>query len=192
MFRPCILFLVLGVMSVAQASNLPKNFVDSTTLPGFHAAVQAAGGKVMFPNAVLKKSAIYLAGEQNHQGGYTLYLNYTEDCGVAAYCNLGHLTVQAATGPLTLYRNQAKELMTQKIILQNGILATYTQGYAMADYWPPHLDWISQGMLYRLTYRDAGQRDLVWMANHMQPFNLSVQSANQKSSALSPVRVSQT
>ncbi len=166
-----IKYLVLGLcaMNVAHA-NLPAHFVDASTLPGFNTAVQAAGGKVMFPSAVLKQSDIYVSGEVLPKGGYTIYLNYTADCGVAAYCNLGRLEVQPATGPLVMYQNRTHQIMTKMLALQDKTPAAYTQGYAMADYWPPHLDWISQGMLYSLIYSNAHKNDLVWMANHMQMF----------------------
>ena len=179
-----VLFLMMGLGGGVAHANLPKDYVDSSSLPGFSAAVQAAGSNVIFPSAVLKKSNIYVVGESAPKGAYTLYLNYTSDCGVAAYCNLAHFNAVPANGALPIYRNSDNQVMTRAITLQNGTKATYTKGYAMADYWPPHIDWISQGTQYSLSYSNAKKSDLLWMVNHMRSF--SSKTANLGSGAPAP------
>ena len=184
-----LVFIVGLGLGVAQAA-IPRGYVDSSALPGFGAAVNAAGSSVIFPSAVLKKSAIFAEGEAASKGGYTIYLNATADCGVAAYCNLAHFNASPASGALPIYRNSHHQVMTRFITLKNGTKATYTQGYAMADYWPPHIDWMSQGMLYSLTYSSASKSDLLWMVNHMRSF--SSKNGDHGSGAPAPVPVSQT
>ncbi len=179
MMKKIIFFAVAvsGVIEAHAAGHLPPNYVVSTSLPGFAAAIQTAAtgsaGSVLFPSAILKKSNIYMSAESTAHGTYTLYLNYTANCGVAAYCNLGHFDVKPSSGPLTIYRNSTGRVMTHAVTLANGQKAAYTEGYAMADYWPPHLDWIAQGKLYSLTYSNAKKQDLLWMANHLTVFSSS-------------------
>ncbi len=177
-----ILLLLIISLGVAYA-GLPLVLVDPSTLSGFNAAIKTAEQQVkvpvIFPVAVPAAPAgavYYVNADYNATGDYSydIYIDTTPTCHGVHYCNV--LTLNASTfGSPSVYKNMQHQVMTTTVVLNNGIQANYTQGFAMGDYFNPNIAWLQNGLFYSITWQgvtdpDQTRKAMTWMANNMQSF----------------------
>lgn len=131
-----------------------KGFPEATTFIQTKITIPA-----LFPTIVpTKKQSGYFAYVELPAKNifYILYIDHSAECKGAHYCNAGFIMAQKG--------HVSKTPTTQPISLAHQITGYYTPGYAMADYHPPQLQWIYQGVLYTLAW-DTSRATLIQMAN---------------------------
>ncbi len=173
-----LLVLMIGMISGVEAENTPQVWVQSTEITGFQSAVTALTAQtklpilfpLMFPAP--ESNIDYYANFDTTPKGYDLYIDATPDCQGAKYCNIATLNAEGDAGPLPIYKNMQKKVMTSTVKLSNGQLANYTPGFAMADYWNPQIAWIQDKVSYTLSWQGlksakATEAALKWMLTHL-------------------------
>lgn len=128
---------------------------------------------VVFPtevpkNPTLKQLYAYADPQQVGKTFYTISIDSTPTCHGVHYCNVGSLQVSASGQPQN-YTDMNKQNITQPIDLTPTQKAFYTPGHAMADYWPPTLEWRDANYFYQLIWQVRDQSALVKTAQSIQP-----------------------
>jgi hypothetical protein len=119
----------------------------------------------------------YYANYDVTPSGYDLYIGNTAGCFSSDSCNLFTLGVSNVTmGTLLMYKNMQNQPMTINVILKNGNIANYTQGYyAINGYSNPQISWRQNNATYTLSWVGMSdptltQKFMVFMANNLQTF----------------------
>lgn len=105
------------------------------------------------------------AGIDRYANGYAINIDWSSNCNGAKYCNIGRLIIQCNT-KITFSRDNTNQESTHKITLLKGVEGYYTPGLAKGDFWPANLQWLYNGLYYKLesNYID-NQTIFVSMAN---------------------------
>lgn len=137
---------------------------------------QEAKVPVLFPYQVPKpvESKKYFANRDSvaAQNGYIYWVNvdYTADCNGIKVCNVGNMTARRSTSP-ELFTDMQNNHITTEVQLSKNIKGYYTPGHPMGDYFPANVQWITNGVLYSLTWiavpktADEEKSALIAMAN---------------------------
>lgn len=113
-----------------------------------------------FPTA---KNKTYYAYVEANKLSYYLYIDYTNNCHGAHYCNAGQMIGQK-DGELISYRDNHGNRVTVRILLKNNVQGYYTPGLNLGTYHLPRLAWQSNHVVYTLLW-NADQKTLIKMAN---------------------------
>jgi hypothetical protein len=131
--------------SINGLSNALSSLKSQTSLP------------VVFPSQMPKPASsaqLYAYLEpavQSYNALYSIDIDHTQTCHGTKYCNLGNFSVQKGGAP-SMQTDMNNKQITQKVHLLHHQVAYYTPGHALGDYWPPEIQWVSQGNLYTLTW----------------------------------------
>lgn len=172
-------FLVFSLAFFALTPAFADKMIDSTkgianlsqalaTLPAQTAI------PVVFPteipkNPTLKQLYAYVDPSQVGKNFYTVDIDSTSACHGAHYCNVGTFQV-STTGQPQNYTDMNNKNLTQVINLSSTQKAYYTPGHAMADYFPPTLEWRDANYFYQLIWQVKDKSALLATAQSIKPY----------------------
>ncbi|MDF2530278.1 MAG: hypothetical protein K0Q57_1158 [Gammaproteobacteria bacterium] len=95
---------------------------------------------------------------QSYNNAYTIDIDYTQACHGAKYCNLGNFMVQKGGSP-SMQTDMNNNQITTQVNLLHKQTAYFTPGHSMGDYFPPVIQWVSQGNLYTITWNGPAMKN---------------------------------
>jgi hypothetical protein len=144
-----------------QVGQEKQNMVATSSVNGLSSALSSLKSQtslpVMFPSLMPKMtgtSAVYAYLEpatQSYNNMYSIDVDSTQACHGAKFCNVGNFMVQKGGSP-SMQTDMSNNKITNKVRLLHHQVAYYTPGHSMGDYWPPEIQWVSQGNLYTITW----------------------------------------
>lgn len=129
---------------------------------------------VMFPTQVPKNPTlttfyIYIDPTLVSNTSYTIGVDSSKTCQGMHGCEIGTLTV-STTGSPQVYKDMNGNVLTKTINLTPTQQASYTPGHAMADYWPPVLEWRQGAYFYHLSWQVRDEPALINTALSLKPY----------------------
>lgn len=129
---------------------------------------------VYFPNQVpkhptLKNLYAYVDPELVTKNSYTISIDSTNTCKGAHYCEVGALQVSTSGEP-KIYQNMENQNITKSVTLNSDQRASYTPGHALADYWPPMLEWRAGDYFYQLNWQVKNESTLLNTAKSIRTY----------------------
>jgi hypothetical protein len=155
---------ILLFISPVRAETSDKT-TESTAIKNLPEALQKAkkalGFPVLFPSFIPDhRDDIFSAPERKQEPHYAytqvtshglviISIDYTEDCHGSKHCSLASLYITKGALP-EIRKDLSGKPITTVVKLRDNIEGYYTPGHAMADYWPPSLQWVYKDTLYEL------------------------------------------
>jgi len=170
-----LIMLICAVLTSAPvfANSMAKSTSYVMKLKPTLSALQAKTTlPVVFPEEVpadpnLKHLYASFDSALIHKTAYLISIDSTADCQGAHYCNVGSLALREDGSP-QIYNDLQNRPLTKVVYLHEHQKAYFTPGHALADYWPPKLEWRDSKYFYQLTWQGGNEHDLVKMAENIE------------------------
>ncbi len=169
--------LCLGLFA-ANFACAEKMLDSQKVIPNLSPALTALKAQtnlpVVFPTQIPKNPTlttfyIYIDPTLVSNTHYTISIDSSNTCKGMHGCEIGVLTV-STTGEPEIYKDMNGNVLTKTINLSPTQQASYTPGHAMADYWPPMLEWHQGAYFYHLSWQVRDQPALVNTALSLKPY----------------------
>lgn len=176
-----ILALALSSIAIgAYASTI--EWMRASAVTNFSQSVAAIQSQntnklpLYFPKMIpIDKDVNYYANYDITPAGYDLYIDASEGCKGAHYCNIITMNLINAPGALPVYKNMQGKVMTVTQKLDDGTVGSFTPGFAMGDYSYPQIAWQTAKITYTLSWAGVRSPDetrwaMLNMVNNLQNF----------------------
>jgi len=170
---PYVVLMVLSI-SISNVFAVEEKAPAATAeIKNLQAVLQNVRKKtdvpVLFPKVTGLSGGPYYAYAEAPAGDFTyiVYVDATEECHGAHYCNIGHVEAQVNGKLETEFLMDGKtEVKKTALKLANNITGYYTPGYALADYHPAKIQWEHKKVLYTIAgFNTENSQDFMEMAN---------------------------
>lgn len=167
-----LLFTILTISLSANVMASPDMDDEQAPIIGLIAVtnhIEERSGVKMFMPADFSFNKKQLAAfvVRVDKDGYEMSIDVDTDCRGAHYCRVGSVAAMRGENPIIHYDKQNNE-MTSSVLLKQDIKAYYTQGFALASYFPPNIVWRCKGVLYRISWNQSNvdaKKILIDLAN---------------------------
>lgn len=179
--KKCVLSILISCTTL-NAEAAPIEWMQTRGVKNFNQAIAGIQAKntsqlpLYFPRMIpTDESVTYYANYDVNASGYNLYIDSSKTCNGAHYCNIITMNASNVAGTLPVYKNMQGKVMTVTQKLDNGIVGSYTPGFAMGDYWNPQVAWQENKLTYTISWVGVQKPDetrwaMLNMVNNLQTY----------------------